>query len=92
MVYYVKKMTKLVCFLKCGESSTGKVIKFTNEKLEKAREKMTIRKKLNIKYVDCDLPTTVDELLGYHSRCYDNFSNIKAATLRKYEEVCSEGT
>lgn len=85
-------MSKLACFLQCHEPTEGKVNRFTSEKVTKVQEKLSIRQKLKIKYANLDLSTATTETVGYHSRCFDNFNNIKAANLKKYEEICRTGT
>ncbi|CAH2088404.1 unnamed protein product [Euphydryas editha] len=66
------------CVFECN-SIGDKILLFTQEKLKKCREILTIRVALKLKYNDVNLPVTVTKTHGYHSKCY-NESEIEYAS------------
>lgn len=59
---------------------------FISESLEKCKNILSIRKKFKLKYANIELPSTVDEVHGYHVQCYKNFTSVN----RKY--LCDDNS
>lgn len=71
------------CFLRCN--STAPVLSFTAETLATCLKTLQRRKKHGLKYADIVLPEEVQDSIGYHSKCRNNFNALKA----QFRGVCS---
>lgn len=76
---------KPFCVFKCGEES-GVINFFTGEKLDICKEILNARVSLKLKYNAVILPDAVDNIHGYHSKCYKYFVSIKKAHLEEYRK------
>lgn len=74
------------CVFKC-ENVPDNIWLFTEEKLRQCHEKLRVRKTLQMKYSDIDLPDHVTEAHGYHSICCKNFMAISKKSLEKYDQL-----
>lgn len=74
------------CVFQCKDVP-DKILTFTEEKLRQCYEKLCVRKALQMKYGDIDLPEQVSETHGYHSICCKNFLAIPKKYLQKFDEM-----
>lgn len=49
--------------------------------LEKCANVLRVRKVKHFKYHDAELPTNVDEIYGFHQKCYNSFIALKTKYL-----------
>lgn len=61
----------------CGQSN-AKIVLFTPQTLEKRKEVLKTRKSKNLKYKEVTLPSELNSTTGYHSTCYQNFTDVMA--------------
>lgn len=64
------------CCVICGKYRDDKLALFTEQTLEKCKSVLSVRNAHNLKYRGLCLPTAVDEISGYHSGCYRNFTAV----------------
>ncbi|CAH2096461.1 unnamed protein product [Euphydryas editha] len=79
------------CVFECN-SIGDKILLFTQEKLKKCREILTIRVALKLKYNDVNLPVTVTKTHGYHSKCCKDFLAVPKKYIVKYDALQSSET
>ena len=56
----------------------GKIIKFTEEMFRKCNNASDIRKQIKSKYNRIVIPHNITEDIGYHSKCYRNYTVVTA--------------
>ncbi|CAK1603885.1 unnamed protein product [Parnassius mnemosyne] len=71
-----EETVKKRCFLGCA--ITAPIISFTADTLASSRAILEQRKKHLLKYSDIELPKEIDDSIGYHSKCRNNFNALKA--------------
>lgn len=74
------------CFLSDQEycafqKTVQRLKKFNNELLKNVKEKIAIRKSIDFKYGDVELPETSE--IWYHSRCYSNVTSFDKRVLER---------
>lgn len=79
------------CVFECN-SIGDKILLFSQEKLKKCREILSIRGTLKLKYDDINLPVTVTETHGYHSKCCKDFLAVPKKYIIKYNALKSSET
>lgn len=52
----------------------NKIILFVEDKLKKCQEVLRIRLKYKLKYKETELPSKINEVEGYHRKCYSSFT------------------
>ena len=67
---------KKKCFLGCAV--TVPIISFTPETIASCKKILEQRKKHSLKYNNVELPPEVNDSIGYHSKCRNNFNAMKA--------------
>lgn len=68
------------CCLHIGaDTSTERIILFTEKSIQTCRSKKELRdkeKKRKSKYDDVTLPDLIDQTTGYHASCFRNFTSV----------------
>lgn len=71
----------------CNESGASKITLFGDSILKKCIDILKVRVFCKLKYKEVILPTTSDEIHGYHRTCYSYFTAIKKTYADKYNEL-----
>lgn len=84
----------LKCFLSkycaCSvahDNAINKVIQFQEDKFEKCHLSLHVRKTLKLKYNDVRLSKRISLDIGYHAKCYKDFTALKLDYVAKSEQV-----
>ena len=80
----------MICFL-CRKSDS-KIYSFTVEQLEKCKKHSIFRKVKHLKYHDLELPMKTSNEIGYHQRCYKNFTVLKRNFKDEFDAMFKEET
>lgn len=83
------------CFLRsyCHDQNSiqspdiDQVSAFNEEKFEKCHRSLHIRRNLKLKYKDVCLTCRISPNVGYHSKCYSNFTALKREHVEKSEAI-----
>lgn len=64
------------CCVICKKYGDEKIVIFTEQFLKKCQTALAVRNAQKLQYHGLQLPTAVDEISGYHPRCYRSLTAV----------------